>query len=49
MVGEDEDDEVEQKVVVKDKGSKQGPSHYVCTSDGPCKHNKLKNKFSPRP
>ena len=32
MVGDDEDDEVEWSVVVKDKGSKWGPSHYVCIS-----------------
>ena len=32
MVGDDEDDEVERSVAVKEKGSKRGPSHYVCTS-----------------
>ncbi|KAF8799804.1 hypothetical protein BYT27DRAFT_7221912 [Phlegmacium glaucopus] len=29
MVGDDEDDEVERSVVVNDKGSKRGPSHYI--------------------
>ena len=28
-MGDDEDDEVEQSVVVKDKGPKRGPSHYA--------------------
>ena len=28
-MGDDEDDEVERSVVVKDKGPKRGPSHYV--------------------
>ena len=29
MVADDEDDEVERKVIVNDKGSKRGPSNYV--------------------
>jgi hypothetical protein len=32
MIGDNEDDEVERSAVVNDKGSKQGPSHYVRTS-----------------
>lgn len=32
MIGDDEDDEVERSVVVKDIKSKRGPSDYVCIS-----------------
>ena len=48
MVGDDEDDEVERSVIVKDKGSKRGPSQYVRIS---LVHvsNKLIDEFSHPP
>ena len=46
MVGDDEDDEVERLVVVKDKGLKRGPSNYVRTSLVHLSNNKLRNKCS---
>ena len=47
MVGDDEDDEVEQSVVVKEKGSKRGPSHYVCTSLVHVSNNELHQEKPP--
>ena len=49
MVGDDEDDEVERLVVVKDKGLKRGPSNYVRTSLVHLSNNKLRNKCSHHP
>ena len=49
MVGDDEDDDVKWSVVVKDKGSKQGPSNYVHTTLVHVSSNKLTNKLSHHP
>ena len=49
MVGDDEDDEVEQSVIMKEKGSKWGPSHYVRTSLVHVSNNELIDESSHQP
>jgi len=49
MVGDDEDDEVERSVVVKEKGSKRGPSHYVRASLVHVSNNELIEESSHQP
>jgi hypothetical protein len=49
MVGDDEDDEVERSVIVKDKGSKRGPSHCVRISLVHVSIIALRDKFSHLP
>ena len=46
MVGDDEDDEVEQSVIVTDKGLQQAPSDYVHTTLVHGNNNRMTNEFS---